>query len=236
MANVARKYKWFILTNLVWVAAIFFIAADYHDDKPYPIEKGKTTVIGGVYDDTSTDSVDENDTGSVRITSDRQLMVKTSGGAGMVDDAAFTPATSYVSMSGYFVDETSPDTADEGDGGAARMSASRIQYVAVVDKTGTNKMDAVIDDDEIDNCDDLAASSEQYTLPTANDVYVITVTGNCASILCGSNPTATTAKNGHFIKVCDGMMFEGRLAGTKCAHIAPSAAGEICYVQRNSAL
>lgn len=95
---------------------------------------------------------------------------------------------------------------------------------------------AKVDDDSITNCDDLAASSEQYTLPTAGDYYEIRVEGNCASVLCGSNPTATAAKTGHFIKVCDGVPFRGRLTGSKCAHIAPSAAGEICYVHLNSAL
>lgn len=103
-------------------------------------------------------------------------------------------------------------------------------------QTSTELKNALIDDDEIDNCDDLAASSEQYTLPLAGDWYEIRVTGNCASVLCGANPTATTAKNGHWIKVCDGVPFKGRLSGTKCAHIATTAVGEICYIQLNSAL
>ena len=89
---------------------------------------------------------------------------------------------------------------------------------------------AAVDDDAIDNCDDLSASSEQYTLPSAGSLYEIRVEGNCASVLCGTNPTATTAKNGHFIKVCDGVPWRGVLTGSKCAHIAPSAAGEICYI------
>ena len=101
---------------------------------------------------------------------------------------------------------------------------------------GSIYADAIIDDDEIDNCDDLDTSSEQYTLPAANDYYLVCVTGNTASVLCGTNPTATTAKNGHFIKIPSGACVKMRLAGTKCAHIAPSAAGEICYVQFNSAL
>lgn len=45
------------------------------------------------------------------------------------DDAAFTPATDGVSMSGYFADETSTDSVDEGDAGAARMTLDRRQIV-----------------------------------------------------------------------------------------------------------
>jgi hypothetical protein len=43
----------------------------------------------------------------------------------IVDDAAFTPTTTRVSMSGFFADETATDSVDEGDGGAARMTLDR---------------------------------------------------------------------------------------------------------------
>jgi hypothetical protein len=43
----------------------------------------------------------------------------------VADDAAFTPATTKVHMAGFFVDESSTDSADEGDGGAARMTPDR---------------------------------------------------------------------------------------------------------------
>lgn len=43
----------------------------------------------------------------------------------LVDDAAFTPATSSVMMSGFQADETSSDSVDEGDAGAARMTLDR---------------------------------------------------------------------------------------------------------------
>ena len=42
-----------------------------------------------------------------------------------VDDAVFTPATSKVIMVGFEADETSPDSVDEGDAGAARMTLDR---------------------------------------------------------------------------------------------------------------
>lgn len=49
--------------------------------------------------------------------------------ATLVDDAAFTPATSRVMPIGCLVDDTGSDSVDEGDIGAPRMSADRIQYV-----------------------------------------------------------------------------------------------------------
>lgn len=47
----------------------------------------------------------------------------------LVDDAAFTPATSSVSMAGFQADETATDSVDEGDAGAARMTLDRKQIV-----------------------------------------------------------------------------------------------------------
>lgn len=49
----------------------------------------------------------------------------------LADDAAFTPATSRVFPVGYFADETSTDSVDEGDVGAPRMSLNRQQIVTV---------------------------------------------------------------------------------------------------------
>jgi hypothetical protein len=43
----------------------------------------------------------------------------------IVDDAAFTPATTSVMMAGFEADEGSTDSVDEGDGGAARMTLDR---------------------------------------------------------------------------------------------------------------
>lgn len=49
--------------------------------------------------------------------------------ASIADDAAFTPASTGVTMAGFFADETSTDSVDEGDGGAARMTLDRRQIV-----------------------------------------------------------------------------------------------------------
>ena len=57
----------------------------------------------------------------------------------LVDDAAFTPATSSLMMAGFEFDDTLPDSVDEGDAGAARMSANRNVYVQVRDAAGNER-------------------------------------------------------------------------------------------------
>ena len=52
-----------------------------------------------------------------------------------VDDAAFVIATDNVSPMGLLVDETTPDSADEGDVALARMTADRKQLNVLVDAT-----------------------------------------------------------------------------------------------------
>jgi hypothetical protein len=47
----------------------------------------------------------------------------------VADDAAFTPGTTGVTMAGFTADESSTDSVDEGDGGAARMTLDRKQIV-----------------------------------------------------------------------------------------------------------
>lgn len=54
---------------------------------------------------------------------------------GQTDDAAFAIGTDKVSGAGYLADETTPDSVDEGDIGAARMTLDRKQLFVLVDKT-----------------------------------------------------------------------------------------------------
>lgn len=60
------------------------------------------------------------------------IMVPASGGGvqlGLIDDAAFTIATSAVMPMGALADDTSPDSVDEGDVGIPRMGLNRILLV-----------------------------------------------------------------------------------------------------------
>jgi hypothetical protein len=54
----------------------------------------------------------------------------------IADDAAFTVGTTKVSCAGFFVDESSTDSADEGDAGAARMTPDRRVIVVPQPHTG----------------------------------------------------------------------------------------------------
>lgn len=59
--------------------------------------------------------------------------------AAMVDDAAFTPATSAVLITGAEFDDAAPDSVNEGDGGAVRMSSRRELYVQIRDAAGNER-------------------------------------------------------------------------------------------------
>ena len=62
-----------------------------------------------------------------------------SGGTSMVDDAAFTPATTAITPAGFMFDDVSPDSVNEGDGGVARMSANRNIYTTIRDAAGNER-------------------------------------------------------------------------------------------------
>ncbi len=55
------------------------------------------------------------------------------------DDAAFTPATDKVLMVGAEFDDTTPDSVNEGDAGAIRMSANRNLYTTLRDAAGNER-------------------------------------------------------------------------------------------------
>lgn len=57
----------------------------------------------------------------------------------VADDAAFTPATTKVMMAGFEFDDTTPDSVNEGDAGAARMSGNRNIYTQIRDAAGNER-------------------------------------------------------------------------------------------------
>jgi hypothetical protein len=62
-----------------------------------------------------------------------------SGGTAMTDDAAFTPGTTSVTPIGAMLDNTSPDSVDEGDCGVVRMSANRNLFTTLRDAAGNER-------------------------------------------------------------------------------------------------
>lgn len=89
-----------------------------------------------------------------------------------VDDAAFTPGSSRIMMSGFEYDDTTPDSVNEGDAGAARMSANRNIYVNIRDNAGNER------GLNIDTNGALASTISSGTLTTVTTVTTVsTITG-----------------------------------------------------------
>lgn len=70
---------------------------------------------------------------------DSDITVTVDDVATIVDDAAFTPGTSSVQMIGGFFDDVAPDSVNEGDGGAIRMSGNRNLYTTIRDAAGNER-------------------------------------------------------------------------------------------------
>ena len=139
----------------------------HRDDTAFRVADDVGTPTMGLADDTAPDSVDEGDVGVVRMSLRRELYVQlrdaagnergvnvtaanalavagtgtftTSDTATLVDDAAFTPTTSRVMAIGAILDDIGPDTVDEEDIGAVRMSSNRNLYVRIRDNAGNER-------------------------------------------------------------------------------------------------
>lgn len=107
------------------------------DDAAFTAASGSGTPIMGF---ATSDAVDSGDVGVVAMTTNRELKVQVSSyGDSQTDDAAFTPGTDSVAMIGATFDDTTPDSVDEGDGGALRMSANRNLYATIRDAAGNER-------------------------------------------------------------------------------------------------
>lgn len=68
-----------------------------------------------------------------------QLYVDSIAQALKLDDAPFTPGNNLVMMVGAQCDATAPDTVNEGDAGAVRMTADRALHSSIRDAEGNNR-------------------------------------------------------------------------------------------------
>lgn len=82
-----------------------------------------------IQDGGNTITVDNGGTFAVQVDGSALTALQLIDNASIADDAAFTPATTGITMAGFFADESSTDSVDEGDGGAARMTLDRKQIV-----------------------------------------------------------------------------------------------------------
>lgn len=106
-------------------------------DGDFPILVSKDNTANSTSNPISVEISDGTDT--LGVNADGSLNVTLSGGA--VDDAAFTPGTDTVTVLGGFADETAPDSVDEGDQGALRMTLDRKLLTRVVGATDANRLD-----------------------------------------------------------------------------------------------
>lgn len=84
-------------------------------------------------------TVDLGANNDVTVTGDALTSLQLIDDIVKTDDAAFTPATDKVAMVGAEFDDTTPDSVDEGDAGALRMSARRELYVQLRDAAGNER-------------------------------------------------------------------------------------------------
>ena len=80
-----------------------------------------------IFDGGGSHTVDNAGTFAVQVDGGALTALQLIDNPVLVDDAAFTPATSSVMMAGFEADEGSTDSVDEGDAGAARMTLDRKQ-------------------------------------------------------------------------------------------------------------
>lgn len=113
------------------------------------------------------------------------------------DDAAFTPATSKVVVIGGEFDDTTPDSVDEGDAGAPRISANRNLYTTIRDAAGNER------GLNIDASNNLGAKLAANSGVDIGDVDVLSVIpGTGATNLGKAIDTATGATDTGVLGLC----------------------------------
>jgi len=112
-----------------------------------------------------------------------------------IDDAAFTPATDYIGMAGFFANETTPDAVNEGDAGAARMTLDRKQLMVLVDATNDAFRLA------IDTNGKIGVSSMPTVTVSASALDIRTITKATDSIQISKDTAANASGNPIFVDI-----------------------------------
>lgn len=112
----------------------------------------------------------------------------------LADDAAFTPAVTKVMMAGFEFDDVTPDAVNEGDAGAARMSANRNVYTQIRDAAG-NERGANVTAANAMSVD--ASASPTLPLPTGAATEATSLAGNVLTgAVTETAPATDTASSG----------------------------------------
>jgi hypothetical protein len=151
--------------------------------------------VAGVFDDTATIVLIEDQAGSVRLTSARAMHMTMrdsvgdscmddannalrvniiagagSGGTSAADDSAFAVASQSGTPIMGLADETTPDSVDEGDTGVIRMTLARAMHVTLRDTVGDSCMDDTNNAARVVNVAALPAGTNNI-----GDVDIVTV-------------------------------------------------------------
>lgn len=100
--------------------------------------------IAGKFESSPTTYANGDATPFLTDANGRLIVNVASGGGGdnvMIDDSAFTVATSKVGAIGFFANETTPDSVNEGDIGAPRMTLDRKVLTRIVGATDSFRWD-----------------------------------------------------------------------------------------------
>lgn len=108
----------------------------------------------------------------------------------IADDAAFTPATTKLQIAGFTLDDTSTDTVDEGDAGAARITADRKQIVQIGDSGALDVKGGGSKTDTSDQAVMAAGGAGVYNYLQWVTVYNASATNTFANVKDGSTVVA----------------------------------------------
>lgn len=157
-----------------------------------------TNNIGDV--DILTIAAGDNNIGNVDIVTLPNVTIGTMANLteSLADDAAFIPATSRVLPVGFTFDDTLPDSVNEGDIGAARMSANRNLYTTLRDAAGNERGQNV---DANGNANVIAAANSGVDI---GDVTINNAAGASAVPVQDGGNTLTVDNGGTFVTQIDG--------------------------------
>lgn len=152
----------------------------------------------------------------------------------IVDDAAFTPATSSVMMAGFQADESSTDSVNEGDAGAARITLDRKQIVTVQPHTAGGV--STFKSNDIDETEeDVKTSAGQvyfiYCVNTnASARYLKLYNATAASVTVGSTATkmdllVPPSNSGFFLQFPTGIVFDTAISVAATTGLGDSDTG-----------
>lgn len=152
----------------------------------------------------------------------------------VVDDAAFTPATTSVMMAGFQADESSTDSVNEGDAGAARITLDRKQIVTVQPHTAGGV--STFKSNDIDETEeDVKTSAGQvyfiYCVNTnASARYLKLYNATAANVTVGSTATkmdllVPPSNSGFYLQFPTGIVFDTAISVAATTGLGDSDSG-----------